>query len=206
MSSRHNNRLLCELSIQPELLRHSGTSLRRQACALQHLRPCVRQTTLNCTLPARCLAPSYGKQRKRGRYKVGCESQVDSKHEKGGCVQSMMEVALLLHMCDNCDRPVLRYFCLRFTTQQHLVNKKNSIEQRAANGVWKVAVGCARIASHNVAEVTAAPMEGPLAATIRGFGKSRKVSKSFWLATSKCAAKARGGFTGKLETKSTPLQ
>jgi hypothetical protein len=46
-----------------------------------------------------------------------------------------------------------------------------------AKGVEKVAFSLAIMASHNVADVTQAPIAGPLAATIKGFGKSIKASK-----------------------------
>ena len=37
------------------------------------------------------------------------------------------------------------------------------------NGVWKVAFGLASTASHKLALVTAAPITGPFAATMRGW-------------------------------------
>ena len=46
-----------------------------------------------------------------------------------------------------------------------------------AKGVVNVAFSLAIIASHKVAEVTQAPIAGPLAATITGFGKSIKALK-----------------------------
>jgi hypothetical protein len=42
-----------------------------------------------------------------------------------------------------------------------------------AKGVRKVALSLATIASHREAEVTHAPMAGPFAAMMIGFGKSR---------------------------------
>ena len=47
----------------------------------------------------------------------------------------------------------------------------------AANGVEKVALSDAKIASHIVPEVTPEPMTGPLAATRMGLGKLMNLSK-----------------------------
>ena len=53
--------------------------------------------------------------------------------------------------------------------------------ESAAKGTLNVDFPEATMASQSVAEVTQAPMAGPLAATMMGFGKSRKASKSAWL-------------------------
>lgn len=45
-----------------------------------------------------------------------------------------------------------------------------------AKGVENVAFSLAMMASQRVAEVTHAPIAGPLAATINGLGKSKKAS------------------------------
>ena len=53
--------------------------------------------------------------------------------------------------------------------------------QSLEKGVRNVALSLAMIPSHSAAEVTVAPMAGPLAATRIGLGKSRKRLKSFSL-------------------------
>jgi hypothetical protein len=49
---------------------------------------------------------------------------------------------------------------------------------RAPNGVENVALSEARMASQSVADVTTAPMAGPLTAAMMGLGKSMNVSKT----------------------------
>ena len=50
-----------------------------------------------------------------------------------------------------------------------------------AKGVRKVACSLATIASHRVAEVTQAPIAGPLAPIIIGLGQSKNWSNTAWL-------------------------
>ena len=61
--------------------------------------------------------------------------------------------------------------------KRHTSGATQSLEK----GVRNVALSLAMIPSHSAAEVTVAPMAGPLAATRIGLGKSRKRLKSFSL-------------------------
>ena len=86
------------------------------------------------------------------------------------------------------------------------LEQPSGVMPRVANGVEKVARSDAMMASQRVAEVTHAPMAGPLAAMRIGLGKRMKVSKSAWLCSTMKAWSLAGCIGRMVAPRFTPAQ
>ena len=86
------------------------------------------------------------------------------------------------------------------------LEQPSGVMPRGVNGVEKVAFSEAMMASQSVADVTHAPIAGPLTATRIGFGNRMNVSKSAWLCSTIMAC-SRAGWPGRIAApRFTPAQ